>query len=118
MLLMTGCATTNELAKSDGIATQYKMYYGTWKIIKVVLQNNEIKDFTNAPDNYVHIKETEITEEIAGYGLKSYNYIEKDNILVVIVENRVSAWGIVKSSQNTMEIDTPAGRYVLVRKVE
>lgn len=118
MFLITACATTNELAQSDGIAKEHKTYYGTWKIIKVVLQNGEIKDFSNAPANYVHIKEAEITEEIAGYGIKNYNYIEKNSLLIVMAGNRVSTWSIVKSTQSAMEIETPAGRYVLVRKAE
>lgn len=118
MLLLSACATTNELSGVKETEIQHKAYYGTWKIVNVVLKNGEIKDFSNGPADYVHINETEIVEEISGYGLNNYNYIENNNIIIVMAENRVSKWSILKSTENTMELETPAGRYVLVRKVE
>lgn len=115
ILLLSACATTNERASSGDRANNTHSYYGKWTLVKIVLENGEVKDFTNAPANYVHIKETEITEDMPGYGIKNYNYIEKDNTLIIMAGNRLSTWKIVKQTPNTLEIQTAAGRYVLTR---
>ena len=124
---MTGCATTpeqksgtfgqivNKSVSKKGSDTESKIYHGKWTLIKIVYQNGDIRDFTDKPVNYVHIKEHEISEIMPGYGVRTYNYMEKDNILIIMSGNRLSTWKIVKSTQNTMEIETSAGRYILVR---
>ena len=115
LLLMTACVTTDGLGRSTGTETEHKSYYGTWTIMKVVLKNGEIKDLTNGPIDYVHIRKSEIAEEISGYGIKNYNYIATDNTLIVMAGNRMSTWKIIENTKNTMEIETPAGRYILSR---
>lgn len=112
---MTACVTTDGLGGSTGTEAEHKSYYGTWTIMKVVLKNGEIKDLTNGPIDYVHIRKSEIAEQISGYGIKNYNYIETDNTLIVMAGNRVSTWKIIENTRNTMEIDTPIGRYILTR---
>lgn len=127
LLLITACATTSEstsgtfgqkISKSGskkGSDTDSKIYYGKWTLVKIIDQNGDIRDFTNEPANYVHIKEHEIAEVMHGYGVKTYNYMEKDNTFIIMSGNRLSTWKLVKSSQNSLEIETSAGRYILVR---
>lgn len=125
VLLLTACATTPEPSggtfgqkvnpPENKTQASHKNYYGKWTLIKIVYQNGDIRDLTEQPVNYVHIKENEISEVMPGYGVRTYNYIEKDNTLLIMAGNRLSTWKIVKSTQNAMEIETSAGRYVLVR---
>lgn len=125
VLLLTACATTPEPSggtfgqkvnpPKNKTQASHKTYYGKWTLIKIVYPNGDIKDFSDHPANYIHIKENEISENMPGYGKKTYNYLEKDNTLIIMAGNRLSTWNIVKSSLREMEIETVAGRYVLAR---
>jgi hypothetical protein len=120
LLLLSACATTNELSNSSSkrnvtSEAEHKSYHGKWILVKIVFENGEIQDFSDSPANYVHIKKTEITEEMPGYGVKNYNYFEKNNTFIIMSGNRLSSWKIVKQTENTLEIETAAGRYVLIR---
>ena len=112
MALLTACTTTqtnNQASSQNNNPAMHKSYLGKWTLIKIVYPNGDIKDFSEQPANYIHINQTEITENMPGYGIKTYNYIEKDNTLIIMAGNRLSAWTIKNSSQNTLEIETAAG---------
>lgn len=127
LMLITACTTTpvqntgtfgqkvSKPKNTTGNDSNNKIYLGKWTLVKVVYPNGESKDFSDQPANYIHITENEISENMPGYGKKTYNYLEKDNTLIIMAGNRLSTWKIVKNSQREMEIETAAGRYVLVR---
>ena len=124
LVLLSACATTNGLSNSSGDSSgsgnaekpaEHKSYHGKWTLVKIVFENGKIQDFSDSPANYVHIKQTEITEEMPGYGVRNYNYFEKNNTFIIMSGNRLSTWQIVKQTENILEIQTAAGRYVLTR---
>lgn len=125
LLLLSACATTSELSNSSDSnssgsgnvekSAEHKSYHGKWTLVKIVSENGEVQDFSDSPANYVQIKKTEITEEMPGYGVRNYNYFEKNNTFIIMSGNRLSSWKIVKQTENTLEIETAAGRYVLIR---
>lgn len=113
IVMLSACATTTTIPTNS--QTEHKSYFGKWTLVKIVYPNGESKDFSDQPANYIHITENEISENMPGYGIKTYNYMEKDNTLIIMAGNRLSAWTIKNSSQNTLEIETAAGVYLLER---
>lgn len=90
-------------------------YYGKWTLNKVVDEDGDFRDFTKEPGNFVHIKKSEVSEIIAGHGVRSYSYTQRSNVLTLTSGTHDFIWTIVESSEHSMEIDTPIGRYVLTR---
>ncbi len=106
-VFIVACASNTEKENNS--------YYGKWTLNKVVHDDGDFRDFTKEPGNFIHIKKFEISEIIAGHGVRTYNYIQKGNELKFISGSSFSSWIIVKNSENSMEIDTAIGRYVLTR---
>jgi hypothetical protein len=91
------------------------IYYGKWTLNKVVDEDGDFRDFTKEPGNFVHIKKSEVSEIIAGHGVRSYSYIQRDNVLTLTSGTHDFIWTITESSEHSMKIDTSIGRYVLTR---
>lgn len=106
-ILMAACSSTTEV--------EHTGYYGKWTLNKVVDEDGDFRGFTNHPGNFVHIKETEISEIIAGHGVRSYPYTQSGDVLTLISGGIPINWIIVISTENSLEIDTPIGRYILSR---
>lgn len=106
-LSLTACASKSEV---DG-----NSYYGKWTLNKVIDEDGDFRDFTKEAGNFVHIKEAEVSEIIAGHGVRSYLYSQQGNVFKLTSGPHNFTWTIVESSEHSMEIDTPIGRYILTR---
>ncbi len=106
-LFIVACASTTEVENTG--------YYGKWTLNKVIDEDGDFRDFTNLPGNFVHIKKSEISEIIAGHGVRSYPYTKNGDVLTLISGGVHFNWIIVVSTQRSLEIDTPIGRYILSR---
>ena len=100
--------SSNEVTKTNG-------YYGKWTLLKVEYEDGDFKDLRNKAGHFINIGETEVSEIMAEYGVRTYPYTQEGNVLTVTSGTRNVFWTIVKSSEHAMEIDTPIGRYVLSR---
>jgi hypothetical protein len=101
------CASTAEVDSNT--------YYGKWTLNKVVDEDGDFRDFTKEPGNFVHIKRSEVSEIIAGHGVRSYPYTQEGDVLILISGGVPIVWSIVENSEHSMKIDTPIGRYILSR---
>ena len=90
-------------------------YYGKWTLNKVVDEDGDFRDFTKEPGNFVHIKKSEVSEIIAGHGVRSYPYTQEGDVLTLISGGVPIIWSVVESTEHSMKIDTPIGRYILTR---
>jgi len=90
-------------------------YYGKWTLNKVVDEDGDFRDFTKEPGNFINIGKSEVSEIIAGHGVRSYSYIQRDNVLTLTSGTHDFIWTITESSEHSMEIGTPIGRYILTR---
>ena len=106
-ILLVACASNTEAGSNS--------YYGKWTLNKVVDEDGDFRDFTKKPGNFVHIKKSEVSEIIAGHGVRSYSYTQRGNVLTLTSGTHDFIWTIMESSEHSMEIDTPIGRYVLTR---
>lgn len=106
-ILLMACVSSSEVDSNT--------YYGKWTLNKVVDEGGDFRDFTKEPGNFVHIKKSEVSEIIAGHGVRSYSYIQRGNVLTLSSGTHDFIWTIMESSEHSMEIDTPIGRYILTR---
>jgi hypothetical protein len=106
-LCVIACAS-NSGVESNG-------YYGKWTLNKIIYKNGRSRDFTKEPGNFVHIKETEISEIIVGHGVRTYPYTQNENLLTLISGGVPETWSIFESTAHSIKIDTSIGRYVLTR---
>lgn len=106
-ILLMACASSSEVDSNT--------YYGKWTLNKVVDEDGDFRDFTKEPGNFVHIKKSEVSEIIAGHGVRSYSYIQRGNVLTLTSGTHDFIWTIMESSEHSMKIDTPIGRYILSR---
>ncbi|MFT7260524.1 MAG: hypothetical protein ACI9MS_002393 [Glaciecola sp.] len=106
-LFITACTSNSEVESNS--------YYGKWTLNKVVDEDGDFNDFSREPGNYVHIKKSEVSEIIAGHGVRTYPYTQKGNVFTVTSGTRDVIWTIVESTEHSMKIDTPIGRYILTR---
>ena len=106
-IFITACISNTEVEKNT--------YYGKWTLNKVVDEDGDFRDFTKEPENFVHIKKSEVSEIIAGHGVRRYSYIQRGNVLTLTSGTHDFIWTITESSEHSMEIDTPIGRYILSR---
>lgn len=106
-LSLTACASKSEV---DG-----NSYYGKWTLIKVVYDDGDFKDLSNTSGHFINIGKTEVSEIMAEYGVRTYPYTQEGNVLTVTSGPHDFTWTIVESSEHSMEIDTPIGRYILTR---
>ena len=103
------------VACTSNTEVENNSYYGKWTLNKVVDEDGDFRDFTKEPGNFVHIKKSEISEIIAGHGVRTYPYTQEGDVFIVTTGTHNVIWTIVESSEHSMEIDTPIGRYVLTR---
>lgn len=103
------------IAYSSNTEIEGATYYGKWRLIKVVYDDGDFKDLSNKSGHFINIGKTEVSEIMAEYGVRTYPYTREGNVLNVAYASGHDTWTIVKSSENSMEIDTPIGRYVLTR---
>lgn len=89
--------------------------YGKWTLNKVVDEDGDFIDFTNHPGNFVHIKQSEVSEIIAGHGVRTYPFTQEGDVLTLISGGVPINWIIVASTEGSLELDTPIGRYSLSR---
>ncbi|MFT6189016.1 MAG: hypothetical protein ACJARQ_000748 [Oleispira sp.] len=101
------CASNTEVGSNS--------YYGKWTLNKIIYKSGRSRDFTKEPGNFVHIKETEVSEIIVGHGVRSYPYTQETNVLTLISGGEPDIWRVVESTEHSMKIDTSIGRYVLTR---
>jgi hypothetical protein len=104
-IFITACISNTEVENNG--------YYGKWTLNKVVDEDGDFRDFTKEPGNFVHIKKSEVSEIIAGHGVRSYSYIQRGNVLTLTSGTHDFIWTITESSKHSMKIDTPIGRYIL-----
>ena len=107
-LIFISACTSNTEPKNNG-------HYGKWTLLKVVYEDGDFKDLSKETGHFIKIGKTEVSEIMAEYGVRSYPYTQKGNVLNVAYVGGDDTWTIVKSSEHTMEIDTPIGRYILSR---
>ena len=107
LIFIVACASNTEVENNS--------YYGKWTLNTVVDEDGDFRDFTKEPGNFIHIKKSEVSEIIAGHGVRSYPYTQDGDVFTLISAGVPITWTIVESSEHSMEIDTPIGRYVLTR---
>ncbi len=90
-------------------------YYGKWTLTKVVYDDGDFKDLINKPGHFINIGKAEVSEIMAEYGVRTYPYTQEGDVLNVNYGSGIDIWTIVESTEHSMEIDTPIGRYVLTR---
>jgi hypothetical protein len=105
--LLVACASNTEVGSNS--------YYGKWTLNKIIYKSGRSRDFTKEPGNFVHIKETEVSEIIVGHGVRSYPYTQEANVLTLISGGEPDIWSVVESTEHSMKIDTSIGRYILTR---
>ncbi|MFT7110991.1 MAG: hypothetical protein ACI843_002668 [Psychrobacter glaciei] len=105
--LLVACASNTEVGSNS--------YYGKWTLNEIIYKSGRSRVFTKEPRNFVHIKETEISEIIVGHGVRSYPYTQEGDVLILISGGEPDIWSVVESTEHSMEIDTPIGRYILSR---
>ena len=106
-LFIVACASTTGVENTS--------LYGKWTLNKVVDEDGDFRDFTNHPGNFVHIKQSEVSEIIAGHGVRSYPYSKNGDVLTLISGGVPINWIIVVNTERLLELDTPIGRYILSR---
>ena len=84
-------------------------------LTKVVYDDGDFKDLSNKPGYFINIGKTEVSEIMAEYGVRTYPYTQEGDVFIVTTGSHDVTWSIVESSEHSMEIDTPIGRYVLTR---
>ncbi len=90
-------------------------YQGKWTLDEIIYKSGRSRDFTKEPGNFIHIKETEISEIIVGHGVRSYPYTHEGDVLTLISGGVPDIWSILDSTEHAMTIDTSIGRYILTR---
>jgi hypothetical protein len=105
--LLVACASNTEVGSNS--------YHGKWALTEIIYNSGRSRDFTKEPGNFVHIKETEISEIIVGHGVRSYPYTQEGDVLTLISGGEPDVWSVVESTEHSMKIDTPIGRYILTR---
>jgi len=105
--LLVACASNTEVGSNS--------YFGKWALNEIIYKSGRSRGFTKEPGNFVHIKETEISEIIVGHGVRSYPYTQEGDVLTLISGGDSLIWGVVESTERSMKIDTSIGRYILTR---
>lgn len=102
-------------ACASGTGIESNSYHGKWTLNEIIYKSGRSRDFTKEPGNFVHIKETEISEIIVGHGVRSYPYTQEGDVLTLISGGEPDIWSVVESTEHSMKIDTAIGRYILTR---
>jgi hypothetical protein len=105
--LLTACVSSTGIESNS--------YYGKWTLNEIIYKSGRSRDFTKELGNFVHIKETEISEIIVGYGARTYPYTQDANVLTLISGGVPDIWHILENTEHSMKIDTSIGRYILTR---
>lgn len=103
------------VACTSNAEVESNSYYGKWTLNQVVYDNGDFKDLSNKPGHFINIGKTEVSEFLGEYGVRTYPYIQEGDVLSVTYGSSVGTWTIIESSEYSMKIDTPIGRYVLAR---
>jgi len=67
------------------------------------------------PGNYVAFANDNIVEGIKGQGKRRYPYTRLGEALKLVVDDGEVLWFVVKQTNDELNIDTPIGRYLLIR---
>jgi len=89
--------------------------YGKWTLNEINYKSGRSRDFTKEPGNFVHFKEHEISEIIAGHGVRTYPYTKEGDTYTLISGGEPFTWHVIERTESTMKIDTSFGRYILSR---
>ena len=106
-ILLLGCASKAEVEGNS--------YYGKWTLNKVIYESGRFKDLSDKPGYFINIGKSEVSEIMAEYGVRTYPYTQEGKTFTVTSGTRDVTWTIVESTEHSMKIDTPIGRYVLTR---
>jgi hypothetical protein len=87
-------------------------YYGKWRLNTVVYDDGDFKDLSNKAGHFINFSKTEVSEIMAAYGVRTYPYIQESDVFIVTYASGKDTWTIVESSEHSMQIDAPNGRYV------
>jgi hypothetical protein len=90
-------------------------YHGKWTLNKVIYDDGDFKDLSDKSGHFINIGKTEVSEIMAEYGVRTYPYTQEGDVFTVTTGTRDVTWTIIESSEHSMKIDTPIGRYVLTR---
>jgi hypothetical protein len=106
-IFIVACTSNTEVEASS--------YYGKWTLNKVIYDDGDFKDLSDKSGHFINIGKTEVSEIMAEYGVRTYPYTQEGDVFTVTSGTRDVTWTIIESSQHSMKIDTPIGRYVLTR---
>jgi hypothetical protein len=104
-------ASTHAMAEVDNLNN----HNGKWTLNEIIYKSGRSRDFTQEAGNFVHFKEHEISEIIAGHGVRTYPYTKEGDTYTLISGGEPFTWHVIESTENTMNIETSFGRYSLSR---
>ena len=106
--ILVGCSSIVEVGDRNSL-------FGKWTLNEIIYKSGRTRDFTKEPGNFVHFKEHEISEIIAGHGVRTYPYTKEGDTYTLISGGEPFTWLVIERTESTMKIDTSFGRYILSR---